>query len=174
MSKRSIRISAIGLLLLGLAVYLANPFGSPTGGVLGRVFGQQFFRVPSRSMEPTLNSGSLVRACFSRNAPMRVDVGRIAVFQTPDELELLQIKRIAALAGETIEIVNGQVVVNGAQTLEWFRSNSDGSDYGRRMPMVRVPVGSVFVLGDNLDRSRDSRMFGPVQVANIFGYLCGN
>lgn len=88
--------------------------------------------------------------------------GDVVTINLPGEKEDL-IKRVVALAGETVEVRGGQVWVNGQLLEEPWLTRPGGPDYG---PTV-VPAQHVFVLGDNRGNSRDSRYFGPLPVKRI-------
>jgi len=79
----------------------------------------------------------------------------------PDPL----IKRVIGLPGETIEIRDGRVYING-QALEEPYLQQD--TYGTVPPRVITP-GHIFVLGDNRGASNDSRSFGEVALSNVVG-----
>ena len=80
---------------------------------------------------------------------------------TPDPL----IKRVIALPGETIEIRDGYVYIDGQLLSEPYLQQAT---YGTLAPRVISP-GHVFVLGDNRGASNDSRSFGEVALSNIIG-----
>ncbi len=75
------------------------------------------------------------------------------------------LKRVIALPGETVQIADGGVVLQGAQLQEPYTPVFDHSN----MKALSVPVGTVFVLGDNRAESDDSRSFGPVAQSSIIG-----
>ncbi len=133
-------------LLVARFVYFAVDFGAvkeflgPLGGLLplpgGRVY---LFQPPQR--------------------------GDIVVFRFPNDPSRDFIKRIIGLPGETVEVRNGQVYING-QPLE--------EPYLRERPSytfqpVAVPPGHYFVLGDNRNNSSDSHIWGVVPEGNIIG-----
>jgi signal peptidase I len=70
----------------------------------------------------------------------------------------LAVKRVVGLPGEVIEQRGGVLRVNGQALAEPYASRSSGSDF----PRFRVPQGHYFLLGDNRERSCDSRRFGAV------------
>ncbi|MFH1288650.1 MAG: signal peptidase I, partial [bacterium] len=85
------------------------------------------------------------------------------------------IKRVVALGGETVEIRDKKTFINGRILSEPYKfcagSEIQSGDTSVRdnFGPYKVPEGSLFVMGDNRDKSYDSRMFGPVPIANIRG-----
>jgi signal peptidase I len=73
---------------------------------------------------------------------------------------------VIGLPGETVTFKGGRVYINGEQLDEPF--TVDETRAGRNST-VTVPPLHVFVLGDNRDRSNDSRSFGPVPIDNVVG-----
>lgn len=112
-------------------------------------------QIPSGSMENTIMTGDRVfgnRLAYKFSDPERFD---IIIFKYPDDESQLFIKRIIGLPGETVEIHDGNIYINGADTpLE---------DVDIKEPMegsfgpYTVPEGCYFVMGDNRNNSRDSR-----------------
>jgi len=104
------------------------------------------------------------------NEPKR---GDIFVFDPPEAAGKTQsfIKRLIGVPGDIIEVREGDLYRNGVEV--------EGEDYTKRfpfnpqspqyMPPVRVPEGHVFAMGDNRDRSSDSRVWGFVPIENIKG-----
>ncbi len=76
------------------------------------------------------------------------------------------IKRVIASGGETVEIRDNQVLVNGAVIAEPYLAA--GATMGD-MELTEIPVGSVWVMGDNRSRSVDSRRFGTIDSDSIVG-----
>ena len=112
-------------------------------------------QIPSGSMENTIMTGDRVfgnRLAYKFSDPKRFD---IIIFKYPDDESQLFIKRIIGLPGETVEIHDGNIYINGSDTpLE---------DVDIKAPMegsfgpYTVPEGCYFVMGDNRNNSRDSR-----------------
>jgi signal peptidase I len=96
------------------------------------------------------------------NQPKRGDV---LVFEYPLDTSRDFIKRVIALPGETVEVRNGQVYVNGMLMPEPFGPNPSGRNYGP----LKVPPDTVFVMGDNRNNSSDSRVWGPLPQKDIIG-----
>lgn len=77
----------------------------------------------------------------------------------------LFLKRVIALPGDRVEIIDGKVTIDGSrfrETYDYFMDHSNS-------PPLVVPKDSVFVLGDNRAESDDSRLFGPVPRVSILG-----
>ncbi len=134
--------------------------------VLINVFVGQATRVEGQSMEPNLYSDQRLvveKVSYRFHGPQRFD---IVVLEMPSQGDELLIKRVIGLPGETVEIKEGQVYVNGEPLEEPFTAEqTQPGHYGQ----VTVPPLHVYVLGDNRDRSNDSRSFGPVPISSIVG-----
>lgn len=165
--------------------------------------------IPSSSMHPNLVEGDVVlvnRVAYDLKIPL-TDVivkrlgepkrGDIVTFSRPGDSMRL-IKRIVALPGDTVEMRNKQLLVNGKQAyylrkgvhpelgdetgsepvlqlreqvggvdydIQWHRDTPSASNFGP----VSIPPEHYLMLGDNRDRSGDSRFFGLVSRANLIG-----
>lgn len=112
-------------------------------------------RIPSSSMENTIMIGDQIignRLAYRKDEPERFD---IVVFRYPDNRKQLFIKRVIGLPGETVEIVEGKVYINGsAEPLD--DSFCAETPYGSFGP-YEVPEGCFFMMGDNRNNSNDSR-----------------
>ena len=95
-------------------------------------------------------------------APQR---GDILVFRFPRDPSRDFIKRVVAVAGETVEIRSGRVFVNGQPLEEPYVYDRDRST----MPALPVPADSFFMMGDNRLGSNDSRDWGAVPRQYIVG-----
>jgi len=129
------------------------------------LFLAQATQVLGQSMEPTLHSSQRVvieKITYRFHGPCR---GDIVVIDSPDQSEML-IKRVVGLPGETVEVRNGRVYVNGELLEEDWTVREGGGNYSPRT----IPPLHVFVLGDNRGASNDSRNFGPVAIEDIVGH----
>ncbi|MCI7814010.1 MAG: signal peptidase I [Lachnospiraceae bacterium] len=119
-------------------------------------------RIPSGSMENTIMTKSRVigfRFSYWFDEPER---GDIIIFKYPVDEKQNYIKRIIGLPGETVEIRNGNVYIDGSETPlaedylkeEWIWKN-DGYTF-------EVPEGCYFVMGDNRNRSEDARFWAEI------------
>lgn len=126
----------------------------------------QIVRVEGPSMEPTLYTNqrmAVTRFTYFFNEPQR---GDIVVTHFPGD-NLNYVKRIIATSGETLEISDGNVFINGVLLEEPYIKEATYSDY----PETVVPDGKFMVLGDNRNNSRDSRVssVGPITKDIIVG-----
>jgi signal peptidase I len=165
-----------------LAVLAAAGFA--LAGCGGSKYATRDFRVPSSSMEPTLNCAKPVSGCLGTVADhVIVDVGKpvqrgdIVIFRAPPRATTACgeggtfVKRIVGLPGETVsEDGLGFISVNGKRLIEPYASTKARlSDTGFRHRLWKVPAGDYFVLGDNRGQSCDSRMWSGVPSGNIIG-----
>src|SRR3989442_7666564 len=151
-----------------------------------RTFVVQAFKIPSGSMLPTLQIGDhivvnkfvygprleipLTQISLVRLPGLRKPApGDVVVFIWPKDRSKDFIKRVIAVEGETIEVRQKQIYINGRPRDDPHASYSPRpascDNYG---PYI-VPPGSVVVMGDNRDQSYDSRISGPVPIADIKG-----
>ncbi len=109
--------------------------------------------VPSSSMEETIMTDDRViglRLAYKNNDPLR---GDIIIFKFPDDESILYIKRVIGLPGDTVDIHDGSVFVNGEALEEPYIKESTEGSFGP----YTVPEGHYFMLGDNRNNSADSR-----------------
>jgi len=122
--------------------------------------------VHGSSMEPTLqNKNNLVmeRVSYYFREPERYD---IVIFNTTKAREKRLIKRVIGLPGETVEIRDGSVYINGALLASDVYAKNG---YTSAMGAVTLGENEYFVLGDNRDDSLDSRIIGAVPREDIIG-----
>ncbi|MBN1640948.1 MAG: signal peptidase I [Anaerolineae bacterium] len=133
--------------------------------VLINLFLAQATRVYGSSMEPNLHTDQRLvveKLSYRLHEPRRGDV---VVLRMPERGPELLIKRVIALPGETIEVRDGAVLVNGVRLEEPYLGRPTSGTFGPTL----VPEGQLFVMGDNRGASNDSRVFGPVDRTRIIG-----
>ena len=137
----------------------------------------QAYKIPAGSMLPTLQIGDhlLVDKQAYREHP--IQYGDIIVFSSPETIEVDYIKRVIALPGDSVEIRDKELIVNGFSLQEDYTIYTDSRaiphNHAPRdnIPLLTVGPDHVFVLGDNRDNSFDSRFFGPVPIDTVQGKL---
>ena len=152
-----------------------------------RTFIVQAFKIPSGSMKPTLLIGDHIlvnkfiygvkipfirKNLISISEPKRDDV---IVFIYPEDRSKDFIKRVIGVGGDTIEIRNKKIFLNGLPFQDTHGVYVDDfiipgtiqprDNFG---PMT-VPKGAVFTMGDNRDQSYDSRFWGVVELKDVLG-----
>jgi signal peptidase I len=170
------------LIVLALKQWVVNPY-----------------RIPSSSMEPTLNCAKpglgclgessdrvlACRICLDFRAPSR---GDIVVFNTPREAALkcgeggTFVKRVIGLPGERVrETDNGMIQIRGPDSKTWVTLKepylssqtrlADSAHFGQQWPQngKPIPPGDYFMMGDNRSQSCDSRSWGPVPRSKLIG-----
>lgn len=152
-----------------------------------RTFIVQAYKIPSGSMVPTLLIGDYLlvnKLAYGIKNPFTDDFfylwrlperKEIVVFTYPIDKKLDFIKRVIGLPGDTVEIINKKVYVNGKLLEEPYVQLDSNDTYPKNLsprdnfgPIV-VPPGYIFVLGDNRDHSYDSRFWGFVPIKFLKG-----
>ena len=154
-----------------------------------RTFVFQAFKIPTGSMKPNLLVGDHLlvnKFAFAPTAtglerallPIRPIVrGDVLVFKFPEEPERDFIKRTIGLPGDTVELKNQTVFVNGTALVEpyahyLFPASGEGDeslDLRRKYGPVTVPPDHYFMMGDNRDDSQDSRYWGFLPKSYVKG-----
>ncbi|MDI3540561.1 MAG: signal peptidase [Thermosediminibacterales bacterium] len=132
-----------------------------------RAFVVEIFQVEGESMFPTLYDGERLavnKFIYRIGSPQK---GDIIVFKYPSDPRLDYIKRVIAVEGDTIEIKEGRVIVNGQVMKEEYIQGETPGNFGPE----KVPENHVFVLGDNRKNSKDSRFpsVGYIPFRNLKG-----
>ncbi|MBK5256541.1 MAG: signal peptidase I [Vicinamibacteria bacterium] len=160
-----------------------------------RAFIFQAFKIPTGSMEPNLLIGDHLlvdKMIFSPSISLLEDFilakrpirrGDVLVFKFPEDPSRDFIKRVIGLPGETLEIQDKQVLINGQPLTETDyahflepplkRTDPDyglyGEDIRDNFGPKRIPDGQLMMMGDNRDNSRDSRFWGTLPVSQVKG-----
>ena len=131
-------------------------------------------QIRGASMEPTFESGDYIFTSKITYRFRNVQRGDVIVFRSPRNPDIEFIKRIIGLPGDSIRINNEEVYVNGRQLSENYISAKTPLWEGgfiKNDQEVIVPMGHLFVMGDNRPRSSDSREFGFVEIESIIGQV---
>ncbi len=136
------------------------------------VFIYQPVKVEGTSMTPTLTDQERI---FINKFTYRFGLGSIergdtVVFWYPQDTSKSYIKRVIGIPGDRVRVAGGRVWVNGRQLVEEYvpEENRDFTSWREGDEQV-VPEDDYFVLGDHRNSSSDSRMWGWVPRANIYG-----
>jgi signal peptidase I len=156
----------------------------------------QNFKIEGSSMEPTLHTGQyilvnkLVYFHFDLNAPLRLFPGQeelpqriiypfhqphrgdIVVFEYPRDVSKDYIKRVIGVPGDTLEIRDGQVFINGEQLDQPYLEGAPTyciAGYPCHSGPIEVPEGHIFVMGDNRANSSDSREWNALPLDRVVG-----
>jgi signal peptidase I len=182
-----------GLIAVGIHTFLFEPFFIPSGSMVPTMlvgdylfvnkfaYGYSHFSLP---FSPDLFSGRIFGGVPKR--------GQVIVFRPPGDPSTDYIKRVIGLPGDTVQMTNGQLFINGklvpTSVVGNYIDTSSGAPvvatelmehlpggkvnpilketnqgYANNTPLFHVPPGDLFVMGDNRDDSEDSRfMDGPV------------
>ncbi|MEA2347309.1 MAG: signal peptidase [Thermoleophilaceae bacterium] len=148
------------------------------------------FRIPSKSMVPTLEVGQRVLVFRPRlSDPQRGDVlvfmppagadsNKCGVEKAPDqpcpeptggEGKQAYIKRVVGVPGDRLKVEAGRVYIDGKLQDEPFINPSANCDVCNLNDEITIPPGHFFMMGDNRGQSADSRYWGPVPEENIIG-----
>lgn len=152
-----------------------------------RAFVVQAFKIPSGSMQNTLLIGDQllvnkfiygIKLPFTNQTIIPVkdpQRGEIIVFKYPEDPSKDFIKRVVAVGGDTVQIRNKVLYVNGLKQSGEHTVHVDPRVFPREYQPrdnfgpVTVPKGKLFVMGDNRDESNDSRYWGFVDIAAVRG-----
>lgn len=134
----------------------------------------QAYAIPSGSMEGTILVGDRVyseRISYYLHEP---EPGDIITFHDPAAPDRILIKRVIATGGQTVDLVDGNVVVDGKVLVEPYTDGKPSYPltpaYGTSLIYpYTVPEGYLWVMGDNRTNSQDSRYFGAVDSKSVTG-----
>lgn len=131
--------------------------------------------IPSDSMLPTLEVGDRLvveKISYHFRSPA---TGEIIVFDPPQQLQIQGyakdqafIKRVIGTPGQTVQVQNGKVYLNGTP----LKENYIAEPPAYNMESVQVPEDQLFVMGDNRNNSNDSHVWGFLPKQNVIGHAC--
>lgn len=125
------------------------------------------YKVYGTSMENTIHSDDILLVSlnsYNNTLPCHNDI--VNIKYSDDNGEKFIVKRIVGIPGDTIEIINNQVFLNGIFLEESYSQNSSEEYFNIK---ITIPQNKYFVLGDNRLVSYDSRYFGLIDISSIQG-----
>lgn len=148
--------------------------------VIVRTFIFAPFKIPSGSMEPTIQIGDHIFATnysygirvpfFEKKLfPQKIERGDIIIFPYPVKPEVDYIKRVVAVGGDTISVKGDRVYIDGVLQDEPFAYHDPSRGAPEDFPPTKVPPGKLFMMGDNRRNSADSRVWGFLEAATVRG-----
>ena len=153
-----IMVAIVALITVGLRTFVFVPY-----------------EIPSGSMEETIMTGDMVfseKVSYYVRQPTR---GDIVTFNDPEVAGRTLIKRVIATGGQTVDLQDGKVIVDGVAIDEPYTLGKGSyplahtaSDVSLSYPLT-IPQGSLWVMGDNRTASQDSRYFGPISAGSVTG-----
>ena len=147
-------------ILVGLAFLLAQ-------GI--KTFIVQPYIIPTGSMIPTIELRDRVLAEKISYRFRSPNVGEVVVFDDPTGQHPKLIKRVIAVGGQTVDIRDGKLWVDGKPLNEPY-VHGKVTDPGTVQMPVTIPKGYVWLMGDNRPNSGDARFFGPQPVSAVEGH----
>ena len=139
-----------------------------------RAFVGEAYVVPTGSMLDTIQLDDRVWGDKLALKFRQPEQGEIVMFNSPTGDGYTLIKRVIATGGQTIDLVDGHVVVDGVTLDEPYTQGKESLPLPEQMPSIggieypyTVPEGHVWLMGDNRTNSKDSRYFGAVPVSEV-------
>lgn len=144
------------LLATGIRTFIVQPYVVPTGSM-----------VPTIEIQDRIIANKFIYR-FDEPAP-----GDIVVLDDPTGNVDTLVKRVIAVGGQTVDLQDGRVVVDGVVLEEPYTHGLPSDPMTQEMPYA-VPEGSVWLMGDARTNSADSRVFGAVPLSDIRGkaFVC--
>jgi signal peptidase I len=158
--RKRFHVLYVGVLVV-ITVLIFEVFRAP-------LLGFKNYYIPSGSMAPTLSIGDYI---VSDLRPGPLKVGDIVVYRWNGTEA---VKRVAGIGGDTLAIVNGELINNG-ENLGLFHAPADRVNGAASLTLapLKVEPGHVYLLGDNRNNSNDSRFMGQVAVEDVVGKITG-
>lgn len=161
---------------LGTIIYAAIILAAIGTVLLIRAFVIEPFSIPTESMCNAIEVGDSVLAeKITLELGGNVSQGDIIVFDNPErdpEKDVL-CKRVIARGGQTVDLKDGSVYIDGKKIAEDYAKGDSYPLYigkAKRIPYpYKVPEGEIWVMGDNRENSADSRYFGAIPEDSVIG-----
>lgn len=139
-----------------------------------RAFVAEIYEVPSGSMLDTIQLGDRLigeKLSYHFKTPQ---AGEVVTFIDPDDSSTTLIKRVIATAGQTVDLRDGVLYIDGVAQDEPYTEGKPSyplTQHSARIAEIQypytVPDGCIWVMGDSRTNSLDSRYFGPVSVSSV-------
>ena len=153
-------IWSLGTALIGPTIYFSR----------ATILGYETFRVSSLAMSPSLDMGDVFVSDSWRYHNHAVMVGEIVVFERPENPGIKYIKRVVAVAGDSIELRDGFLYRNGRDVPEsYLHAPMPFGRNSRSIALSTLAPGMFYLLGDYRDNSMDSRQWGPFPTTSLRG-----
>ena len=156
-----------GSIFQDLQGWARDIFFAALAAVLIVIFVVQPVKVEGTSMQPNLADQERIFVSKFIYHFSDIDRGDVIVFWYPNDVSKSFIKRVIGLPGDKLEIRKGEVYINGKRLGEPYLGPEYRDDSFHRI--IEVPLHQYFVLGDHRSSSNDSRSWGFVPEAQIFG-----
>jgi len=147
------------VIILAMVIYLAY------------LFVASIFTVSGASMEPNFYEREYLLVNKLNTILDQPKRGDVVVFKFPGELEEKYIKRIIGLPGETVEVKNEEVYINGKKLIEGYLPKDLATSQLSAQNKWTLQNGEFFVLGDNRLNSNDSRVWGSLPKEYLIGKI---
>ena len=161
------RLGGIGELVLTIAAAVVL-------ALLMRTFVFEVFEVPTGSMLETIQLDDRIvgeKLSYRFRVPQR---GEIVTFNNPSKDGTTLVKRVVATGGQTVDLQEGRVVVDGQVLDEPYVNGLESVPLNQQLSGISpisypytIPEGYIWVMGDNRTNSKDSRFFGAVPVSEV-------
>lgn len=160
----------------GAVIYAAIILAAIGTVLLIRAFLIEPFSIPTESMCDTIQAGDSVLAeKITLELGGTVSQGDIIVFENPekDPNKDMLCKRVVARGGQTVDMRDGSVYIDGRKIAEDYAKGDSYPLYIGKAKRIsypyKVPEGEIWVMGDNRENSADSRYFGAISEDSVIG-----
>ena len=155
-----------------LLVAIGFMFAADCASRLTRSYVVEPFVVPTGAMSPTIIAGDRVFVSKLAGDADTLDYGDVVAFHSDGPGSDIYVMRVVALGGDTIEIADEEVILNGSKVVHpqaTFEGELPAYPDLAEMSRIEIPKDSFFVLGDFRRRSLDSRFLGPIPRRDFYG-----